>query len=403
MRVGSGGGNCGKTALGRADDGTGGHSRSGHGRGGPRRRDPPRRGLGRRRRRLDAGAVEGRGPESGSGPRLRLRRGVGGQPTRSTCSTCAPRTPCTRPLVRAALSAGKHVVCEKPLSLTGADCDALVELAANSGLVNAVPLVYRYHPMTVEARERVRREELGPIRLIHGHYLQDWLARPEDNNWRVDPAVGGASRAFADIGSHWCDLLEWITGHRISELTAATQTVLPQRSAAGRETFTGSGAESAAETAQTASQIDRHHRGRRPGPVPHRPRRDRRPGRLPGLPGPQEPALVRDRRRRAQPVLRRRGPREPAARRPGPHRDPAPRRRCREQATPDQRGARRPPVGLPRLLRGLHRRRLRGDRDPEAAAKTAPLFPTFADAARTAHITDAVLTSAAHRSWIEVS
>ncbi|NUR62816.1 MAG: Gfo/Idh/MocA family oxidoreductase, partial [Catenulispora sp.] len=150
------------------------------------------------------------------------------------------------PLVRAALAAGKHVVCEKPLSLTGADSDELTALAEQAALVAAVPLVYRYHPMTVEARERVRAGELGTVRLIHGHYLQDWLARPEDNNWRVDPAVGGASRAFADIGSHWCDLVEWVSGHRIVELTAAAQTVLPQRSAAGRETFTtGDGADGA--------------------------------------------------------------------------------------------------------------------------------------------------------------
>jgi predicted dehydrogenase len=154
------------------------------------------------------------------------------------------------PLVRTALAAGKHVVCEKPLSLSGADSDALVALAAQSGLVTAVPLVYRYHPMTVEARERVRRGELGAVRLIHGHYLQDWLARPEDNNWRVDAAVGGASRAFADIGSHWCDLVEWVSGHRISELTALTQTVLPRRSAAGRETFAGAEPESAPESAE---------------------------------------------------------------------------------------------------------------------------------------------------------
>jgi predicted dehydrogenase len=305
------------------------------------------------------------------------------------------------PLVRAALSAGKHVVCEKPLSLTGADCDALVALAANSGLVNAVPLVYRYHPLTAEARERVRHEELGPIRLIHGHYLQDWLARPEDNNWRVDPAVGGASRAFADIGSHWCDLLEWITGHRISELTAATQTVLPQRSAASRETFTGSGAESAAETAQS-EQIDvttedavqvlfRTDRGATGALVVSQvsPGRKNRlwfeidgAERSLSYDGEDPENLLFGGRDRTE-ILRRDALGEQASRiNAVPAGHPWGYRDCFAAFTEDVYAA----IG-----------------DPEAAAKADPLFPTFADAARTAHITDAVLTSAAHRSWIEVS
>jgi predicted dehydrogenase len=305
------------------------------------------------------------------------------------------------PLVRAALSAGKHVVCEKPLSLTGADCEALVELAASSGLVNAVPLVYRYHPLTVEARERVRREELGPIRLIHGHYLQDWLARPEDNNWRVDPAVGGASRAFADIGSHWCDLLEWISGHRISELTAATQTVLPRRSAAGRETFTGSGAESAAETAHR-EQIDvttedavqvlfRTDRGATGALVVSQvsPGRKNRlwfeidgAERSLSYDGEDPENLLFGGRDRTE-ILRRDALSEQADRiNAVPAGHPWGYRDCFAAFTEDVYAA----IG-----------------DPEAAAKADPLYPTFADAARTAHITDAVLTSAAHRSWIEVS
>ncbi|MGH6654042.1 MAG: Gfo/Idh/MocA family protein [Actinocrinis sp.] len=149
---------------------------------------------------------------------------------------CTPNSSHAR-LTELALRAGKHVVCEKPLATTSEDADALVALARDSGLVTAVPFVYRYHPMAAEARGRARDGSLGEIRLIHGHYLQDWLSAPEDNNWRVDPALGGASRAFADIGSHWCDLVEWVTGHRISELMAQTQTVLPVRAAPGRETF----------------------------------------------------------------------------------------------------------------------------------------------------------------------
>jgi predicted dehydrogenase len=128
-------------------------------------------------------------------------------------------------LVELALRAGKHVVCEKPLTTSSDTADALAALAATSGLVTAVPFVYRYHPMATEARARVLDGRAGEVRLVHGHYLQDWLSEPDDTNWRIDPVAGGPSRAFADIGSHWCDLVEWVTGHRITELTAVSQTI----------------------------------------------------------------------------------------------------------------------------------------------------------------------------------
>lgn len=153
---------------------------------------------------------------------------------------CTPNSSHRR-LTELALRSGKHVICEKPLATTSADADQLVKAAQDSGLITAVPFVYRYHPMAAEARARVRGGSLGSVRLIHGHYLQDWLSEPGDNNWRVDPELGGTSRAFADIGSHWCDLLEWVTGHRISELIAQTQTVLPTREGTARATFSASG------------------------------------------------------------------------------------------------------------------------------------------------------------------
>ena len=120
------------------------------------------------------------------------------------------------PLAEAALMAGKHVICEKPLAVDVAGAQRLTELAVASGRRALVPFVYRYHPMVREARERVQSGRTGAVRLVHGSYLQDWLLRPEDDNWRVDANLGGASRAFADIGSHWCDLAEFVTGHRIA-------------------------------------------------------------------------------------------------------------------------------------------------------------------------------------------
>jgi predicted dehydrogenase len=95
--------------------------------------------------------------------------------------------------------------------------------------VAAVPFVYRFHPVVREARERVGAGTLGALRLLHGSYQQDWLLDEHDWNWRVDPAEGGASRAFADIGSHWCDLVEYVSGERISRLVARTLTALPER------------------------------------------------------------------------------------------------------------------------------------------------------------------------------
>lgn len=141
------------------------------------------------------------------------------------------------PLARLALEAGKHVICEKPLATSAADAAALAALAAQSGRVAAVPFVYRFHPVVREARARVSGGRTGAIHLVHGSYLQDWLATPDDTNWRVDARRGGPSRAFADIGSHWCDLVEFVTGHRIARVSARTHTVFAERPAGSAHAF----------------------------------------------------------------------------------------------------------------------------------------------------------------------
>ena len=133
------------------------------------------------------------------------------------------------PLAAAALAAGKHVICEKPLATSAAEAEPLVAAAQEAGRVATVPFVYRYNPVVFEARARVAAGELGALRLVHGGYLQDWLASEDDDNWRVDPALSGASRAFADIGSHWCDLMEFVSGDRIAAVCAQTATVVPER------------------------------------------------------------------------------------------------------------------------------------------------------------------------------
>ncbi len=150
------------------------------------------------------------------------------------------------PLARLALEAGKHVVCEKPLATTARAAGELAELAARTGRIAAVPFVYRFHPVVREARARIARGDSGAVHLVHGTYLQDWLASPDDYNWRIDAVQGGPSRAFADIGSHWCDLVEFVTGHRIARLSARTITAFPERvvrsaSAAAFQRPTGEG------------------------------------------------------------------------------------------------------------------------------------------------------------------
>ncbi|MEJ2871890.1 Gfo/Idh/MocA family oxidoreductase [Actinomycetospora sp. OC33-EN08] len=118
------------------------------------------------------------------------------------------------PLARRALAAGKAVVCEKPLATTLDDARALLDEAGDA--VTAVPFVYRFHPMVREARARVTRGDAGALHLLHGGYLQDWQAAG-DPGWR---GAGDATRAFADVGIHWCDLAEFVSSHRITRLLA---------------------------------------------------------------------------------------------------------------------------------------------------------------------------------------
>jgi len=132
-------------------------------------------------------------------------------------------------LALTAVQAGLHVVCEKPLTTDPESARLLTTEARRAGVVATVPFVYRFHPMARELRVRVLAGEAGLQAVIHGHYLQDWLSRASDTNWRVSARTGGPSRAFADIGSHWCDLTEFVTGQRIARLSARTSTVAAHR------------------------------------------------------------------------------------------------------------------------------------------------------------------------------
>ena len=148
---------------------------------------------------------------------------------------------------RAALASGKHVISEKPLAMNARETASLVELADKSGRLAAVNFNHRGYPMVQQARAMVSAGQLGAVRLLHGAYLQDWLLYQTDWNWRLDPEAGGASRAVADIGSHWADLIQHVSGQRIVRVLADLQTVVPRRKRpiSAPQTF-GSSAQSAA-------------------------------------------------------------------------------------------------------------------------------------------------------------
>ncbi len=129
----------------------------------------------------------------------------------------------------AILAAGKHVVCEKPLALTAAQSAGLVAEADRSGLVNAVNFNIRFYPLHQHIRERVAAGDLGAVRLVTGHYFQDWLLLDTDWNWRLEPDQGGGLRAVGDIGSHWLDLMAYVTGQPIVSVMADLATFVTAR------------------------------------------------------------------------------------------------------------------------------------------------------------------------------
>ncbi|GAB3264178.1 Gfo/Idh/MocA family oxidoreductase [Arthrobacter pigmenti] len=146
----------------------------------------------------------------------------------SVVHVCSPNVT-HAPMAKAALERGKHVVCEKPLATTVQDARDLAILAIRKGRTATVPFVYRFHPMIREARARVAAGDSGQVLTVQGSYLQDWLLSVTDDDWRVDERVGGPSRAFADIGSHLGDLIEFVLNDRIVRVNARTRTAFPKR------------------------------------------------------------------------------------------------------------------------------------------------------------------------------
>src|SRR4051812_26754827 len=149
----------------------------------------------------------------------------------------------------AAIAKGKHVVSDKPLAMTAAEAKSLRDLAVKAGIVHAVTFNYRGNPLVQQARLAIARGDIGTPTFVHGQYLQDWLLKDTDYSWRLEPEKSGASSALGDIGSHWCDLAQHVSGLRIVEVLADITTVIKQRKKplGSREAFAAAGADDKVE------------------------------------------------------------------------------------------------------------------------------------------------------------
>lgn len=133
------------------------------------------------------------------------------------------------PIAKAAIKAKKHVICEKPLTLNTDESKILVDLAKEKRIVNATTFNMAFYPMVKQAKEMIAYGELGKIFLVHGKYLQDWLSRDSDYNWRVESEFCGKSRVISDIGSHWMHMVQTVLGKRITSVYADSTIFIPIR------------------------------------------------------------------------------------------------------------------------------------------------------------------------------
>ena len=156
------------------------------------------------------------------------------------------------PVNAAAIAKGKHVVSDKPLAMTAAEAKTLLEQATKAGIVHAVTFNYRGNPLVQQARDAIARGDIGTPHFLVGQYLQDWLLKDTDYSWRLEPDKGGASSALGDIGSHWCDLAQHLSGLRITHVLGDITTVVPKRKRpiGSREAF------AAADSNQKVEEVD---------------------------------------------------------------------------------------------------------------------------------------------------
>jgi predicted dehydrogenase len=156
------------------------------------------------------------------------------------------------PVNAAAIAKGKHVVSDKPLAMTAAEAKQLLDQATKAGIVHAVTFNYRGNPLVQQARSAIAKGDIGKPHFLVGQYLQDWLLKDTDYSWRLEPDKGGASSALGDIGSHWCDLAQHMSGLRITHVLGDITTVIPKRKKpiGSREAF------AAADANQKTEEVD---------------------------------------------------------------------------------------------------------------------------------------------------
>jgi predicted dehydrogenase len=302
-------------------------------------------------------------------------------------------------LATAVLEAGKHLVLEKPVALDSGSARGLADLARRQGRHAAVALTYRGYPMVRRARALVQAGELGPIRLVHGGYIQDWLAEATDYNWRLEPEVGGASRAVADIGSHWFDTAEFVSGSRVEAVFADLATFLPRRSRplSGSVAFGSSEGpveEVAVDSEDAATLLVRFSDGARGAAVISQVS----PGRKNALSlevAGSHATLDWDQEEPERLWLRTRDEARQLIRRPEDGPGPGP-------GIPSLPGGH--PEGWAEALRDLLRPLYAAvlDGEPPAAAADAP-YPTLEDGARGVAFVEAVLSSAHEGRWAKIA
>jgi predicted dehydrogenase len=159
--------------------------------------------------------------------------------------------------VKQALAAGKHVICEKPLAMTSQQSGELLELGERSGLVHCTNFNVRFYPMVQHARALAGSGELGDVWNVHGGYLQDWLLQRTDWSWRLEPEKGGELRAVGDIGSHWLDVVQFVTGNAVEAVFADLATTIPVRlrPTGEVETFSAAGDAERVDTPMTTEDV----------------------------------------------------------------------------------------------------------------------------------------------------
>lgn len=160
------------------------------------------------------------------------------------------------PIAMAAIANRKHVIVDKPMSMTATQALEMRDAARAAGVVNAVTFNYRYHPVVQQARAMIANGNVGTIRFVHGRYLQEWLQHETDFSWRLEPDKAGAACAVGDAGAHWYDLAEFLTGLRIVRVLADLNTAIKVRKrpvGTSREAFT---APSGSPTEDYRVQVD---------------------------------------------------------------------------------------------------------------------------------------------------